>query len=35
MNKILVAAATLFAAAAASAEPATYAIDPNHTIVTF
>jgi polyisoprenoid-binding protein YceI len=35
MIKTLVAAATLLASAAVSAEPATYAIDPNHTIVTF
>ena len=35
MNKTLVAAAALLASAASLAEPATYAIDPNHTIVTF
>ena len=34
MKKTLVAAATLLASAV-SAEPATFAIDPLHTIVTF
>jgi polyisoprenoid-binding protein YceI len=35
MLKTAVLAATLAAAAAASAEPVTFAIDPNHTVVTF
>jgi polyisoprenoid-binding protein YceI len=35
MNKILVASLLAIAAAAVSAEPATFAIDPNHTVVTF
>ncbi len=35
MTRILVASLLAVAAAAVSAEPATYAIDPNHTIVTF
>jgi polyisoprenoid-binding protein YceI len=35
MIKTILAAAALLAGAAASAEPATYAIDPLHTIVTF
>ena len=35
MSRILVASLLAVAAAAVSAEPATYAIDPNHTVVTF
>ena len=35
MSKILVASLLAFAAAAVSAEPATFSIDPNHTVVTF
>jgi polyisoprenoid-binding protein YceI len=35
MTKILVASLLAIAAAAVSAEPATFAIDPNHTVVTF
>ena len=35
MSRIFVASLLAVAAAAVSAEPATYAIDPNHTVVTF
>src|SRR5439155_17080703 len=35
MRTALTAIALVVAAAAASAEPATFAIDPNHTVVTF
>jgi polyisoprenoid-binding protein YceI len=35
MTKILVASLLAIAAAAVSAEPVTFAIDPNHTVVTF